>query len=193
VRLAIVALLVTLVLTPSAGAWKTTGRQWRTGTIRYANIAPDYEWSLSRAVAAWNASGARVSFVRVTRAKADLVVGARLDAGDKREAGLAQTYSINRWITSATVFIRSGTTQYAAAQIFAHELGHVLGLDHEDRACVTMNSTLYVDHPFRCAAPPAGTWRCGLVTRDDAAAAAHLYGGTPRGPAREFCATSSSG
>jgi Metallo-peptidase family M12B Reprolysin-like len=193
VRLAIVALLVTLALAPSAGAWKTTGRQWRTGTIRYANIAPDYEWPLRQAVAAWNGSGARVSFVRVPRAQADLVVGARLEVGDKREAGLAQTYSVNRWITSATVFIRSGTSQYAAAQILAHELGHVVGLDHEDRACVTMNSTLYIDHPFRCAAPPAGTWRCGLVTKDDAAAAAHLYGGAAHGPPREFCAAALSG
>jgi hypothetical protein len=193
VRLAIVAVLVSLVLAPSAGAWKTTGRQWHTGTIRYANIAPDYEWSLGRAVAAWNASGANVSFVRVPRAKADLVVGARLDAGDKHEAGLARTFSVDRWITSATVFIRSGTSQYAAAQIFAHELGHVLGLGHEDRACVTMNSALYVDHPFMCSAPPPGRWRCGLVTRDDAAAAAHLYGGTARGSSREFCAAAPLG
>jgi matrixin len=176
-----------LTLAPSAGAWRTTGRQWRTGTIRYASIAPDYEWSLQQAVRAWNASGARVRFVRVPRGKAQVIVGARLDAGDEREAGLAETYAVYRWINSATVYIRSGTTSYAAAQILAHELGHVLGLGHEDRACATMNSVLRVDHPFRCAPPPRGMWRCGLVTADDAAAAVHLYGGKARPPARELC------
>src|SRR4051794_26001787 len=143
-RLALVALLVALAVAPSAAAWRTTGRQWHTATIRYANIAPDYEQPLRQAVAAWNGSGANVRFVPVPRERAQLVVGASLDAGDKREAGLARTYSVNRWITSATVFIRSGTSQSAAAQIFAHELGHVLGLDHEDRACATMNSFLAV-------------------------------------------------
>ena len=187
-RLALVALLATLLLAPSAGAWRTTGTQWRTGTIGVANIAPDYEWPLRQAIAAWNASGAHVRFVRVPRARAQVLVGARLDAGDEHEAGLAETHTVNGWIRSGTVYIRNGAQPYEAAQIFAHELGHVLGLAHEDRGCATMNSALLVNHPWRCAAPPAGTWRCGLVTKDDATAAAHLYGGTPRAPPREFCA-----
>jgi hypothetical protein len=187
VRLAALIGLVTLLVAPSAGAWRTTGTQWHSGTIRVANIAPDYEWPLQQAIAAWNASGAHVRFVRVPRPRAQVLVGARLDAGDEHEAGLAETHMANGWIRSGTVYIRSGTPRYAAAQIFAHELGHVLGLAHEDRACATMNSALLVDHPWRCAAPPPGTWRCGLVTTDDATAAAHLYGGTAHAPAREFC------
>jgi hypothetical protein len=190
VRLAAVVSFVALLLAPSAGAWRTTGTQWHSGTIRVANIAPHYEWPLQQAIAAWNASGAHVRFVRVPRARAQVLVGARLDAGDEHEAGLAELrYSVHRWISSGTVYIRSGTPPYAAAQIFAHELGHILGLAHEDRACATMNSALLVDHPWRCAVPPSGTWRCGLVTKDDATAAAHLYGGSPRAPAREFCST----
>jgi hypothetical protein len=187
VRLAAVIVLAALLVAPSAGAWRTTGTQWHSGTIRVANIAPDYEWPLQQAIAGWNASGAHVRFVRVPRGRAQVLVGARLDAGDEHEAGLAETHMVNGWIKSGTVYIRSGTPPYAAAQIFAHELGHVLGLAHEDRACATMNSAFQSDHPFRCAAPPSGTWRCGLVTKDDAAAAAHLYGGSPRAPAREFC------
>jgi hypothetical protein len=187
VRLAALIVLTTLLVAPSAAAWRTTGTQWHSATIRVANIAPDYDWPLQQAVTAWNASGARVRFVRVPRARAQVLVGARLDAGDDREAGLAEMETVNGWIRSGTVYLRSGTSRYAAAQIFAHELGHILGLAHEDRACATMNSVLQVDHPFRCATPPRGTWRCGLVTKDDAAAAAHLYGGTPRAPAREFC------
>jgi hypothetical protein len=180
-------MLAALLVAPSAEAWRTTGTQWHSGTIRVANIAPDFEWPLQQAVAAWNASGAHVRFVRVPRAQAQVVVGARLDAGDEDEAGLAEMQTVNGWIRSGTVYIRSGTPRYAAAQIFAHELGHILGLGHENRACATMNSMLQGDHPFRCAAPPPGTWRCGLVTKDDASAAAHLYGGTPRAQAHEFC------
>ena len=154
-RLAIVVLLATLVLAPSAGAWKTTGRQWHTGTIRYANIAPDYEWSLSRAVAAWNASGARVSFVRAPRAKADLVVGARLDAGDKREAGLAQTYSVNRWISSATVF--AGTWGLTTSTSFDHKAGITSKISNVTGVGFAFTSR-HTTHPF------GFTWTGGTPT-----------------------------
>ena len=70
----------------------------------------------------------------------------------------------------------------------AHELGHVLGLDHEDRFCATMNSYLLDGHPEYCPAAPAGKWICRLLRTDDVRGAVRLYGGTVRpirGP--EFC------
>ena len=75
------------------------------------------------------------------------------------------------------------------ALVVAHELGHVLGLDHEDRVCATMNSYLVNGSPERCPAAPAGSWICRLLRRDDVCGAVRLYGGTVRpirGP--QFCA-----
>jgi len=72
--------------------------------------------------------------------------------------------------------------------VLAHELGHVLGLDHEDRFCATMNSYLLDGHPEYCSAAPAGKWICRLLRTDDVRGAVSLYGGTVRpirGP--EFC------
>jgi hypothetical protein len=74
------------------------------------------------------------------------------------------------------------------ALVVAHELGHVLGLDHEDRACATMNAYLVKRSPERCQEAPEGKWICRLLRADDVRGAVSLYGGTARpirGP--EFC------
>jgi hypothetical protein len=74
------------------------------------------------------------------------------------------------------------------ALVVAHELGHVLGLDHEDRVCATMNKYIDDGHPENCPAPPDGEWVCRLLRADDVRGAVKLYGGNVRpirGP--EFC------
>jgi hypothetical protein len=185
--LAATLLAAALAFVPSAGAWRTHGYRWPTSTIGYYDLSHGYGWSLQQAALAWDLSGAKVRFVPVARSRADVVVGARLDAGNGREAGEARLKVGRGTIVSAVVYIRDGVDRYTAAQILTHELGHVLGIGHDDRGCATMNSTLLVDHPWKCAAPPRGMWRCGLVTADDAAAAVHIYGGRAVAPQREFC------
>src|SRR4051812_49983106 len=66
------------------------------------------------------------------------------------------------------------------ALITAHEFGHVIGLDHEDNVCATMNTVMYVNHPEHCAAPPNGMWVCRLLRADDVRGAVNLYGGVVR-------------
>ena len=170
-----------------AGAWRTHPYRWSSSTIGYYDLSHGYGWSLQQAAVAWDLSGAKVRFVPVPRARAQVIVGAQLDAGDAREAGEAQLHVAGGRIDHAVVFIRDGVDRYTAAQILTHELGHVLGLAHEDRGCATMNSTLLGNHPWKCATVPRGDWRCGLVTMDDATAAVHLYGGRALAPSREFC------
>ena len=130
---------------------------------------------MDTAAYAWNTSGARVQFVKSSRASAKVLVGIRWY---KRSAGDALVQRLGGKILSAQVGIQTGHDRYEMALIVAHELGHVLGLDHETGVCATMNPSVADDHTTLCPAPPAGTWTCRLLQADDVRGAVKLYGGT---------------
>jgi hypothetical protein len=66
----------------------------------------------------------------------------------------------------------------------AHELGHVLGLGHEDRRCALMNSVFV----SRCRPQPLEwEWYCSPPRDDDRRGALRLYGGRFRKAATSFC------
>jgi hypothetical protein len=183
-RATLAALLLAVVLVPTAGAYHLEGGRWRTTTIRYFNEVPAYTWAIDSAAFAWNSSGARVQFLKSSRRDADVLVGIRWF----KAAGEARLQRLNGRIVGAKVGIQSGQDRYTMALVTAHEFGHVLGLDHEDRVCATMNTYIAEDHSERCAAPPAGMWVCRLLRADDVRGAVSLYGGRVRpirGP--EFC------
>ena len=186
VRLA-VTLAVTLVaiaIPSSAGAFRLEGGRWPTSTITYYTEIPAYAWAVDSAAFAWNTSGARVQFLKSSRRDAKVLVGIRWF----KVAGDANVQRSKGRFVSAKVGIQSGQDRYTMALVVAHELGHVLGLDHEDRVCATMNTYLIDHHPQYCDAAPAGQWVCRLLRADDVRGAVRLYGGTVRpirGP--EFC------
>jgi hypothetical protein len=183
-RTMVAAFLLALVLVPSASAYRLEGGRWPTTTIRYYNEVPAYTWAVDSAAFAWNSSGAHVRFLKSSRRDADVLIGIRWF----KVAGEARIHRLAGRIVGAEVGIQSGNDRYVMALITTHELGHVLGLDHEDAACATMNTRLFADHPEHCAAPPPGTWVCRLLRPDDIRGAVSLYGGTVRpirGP--EFC------
>jgi hypothetical protein len=66
--------------------------------------------------------------------------------------------------------------------VMAHELGHVLGLLHEDRVCAVMNASGNLHGGDECSPRLLWEWRCRLLEPDDIAGAVAAYGGHPRPP-----------
>ena len=176
--------LVAVTFLPAADAYRLEGGRWPTARITYYNEVPAYSWAVDTAAYAWNTSGARVQFVKSSRRDANVLIGIRWF----KNAGDANVQRVNGRFVSAQVGIRSGQDRYTMTLVIAHELGHVLGLDHEDRVCATMNSYLVNGSPKQCRPAPQGMWTCRLLRRDDVLGAVSLYGGAIRQlRASEFC------
>ena len=174
--LLVTAAFATVLGVARADAYRFEGGKWRVRTIPYYVETPAYAWSVDTAAYAWNTSGVRIQFVKSSRAAAKVLVGIRW----YKQAGDALVHSRSRTIVRAEVGIQAGHDRYEMALIVAHELGHVLGLDHELGGCATMNPSVGNDHTTFCPVPPPGMWTCRLLQADDVRGAVKLYGGTVR-------------
>jgi len=173
--------LLVLTLAGAADGYVGAGQAWPDGVITYFNAAPDQAWAVKRAVAAWNASGARIRFVaagpRSAQVRIEHFPGVSCTINAEATVGYGPNARV--WI-----FHRDDSSaycnRYVAAQLLAHELGHVLGLGHETRTCAVMNPMTTLQGPARCGKAKLWQWRCRLLAADDVAGALALYGGVAR-------------
>lgn len=177
--------LVSATLVPAAAGYVPGGKTWPGGTIRYYNLAADQAWPVARAVWVWNHSGARVRFVPGSQADAQLIIGHFTHRRCVGHARGTLGYATRAYVWLPRVDESSSVcNSYASAQAVAHELGHVLGLNHESRGCALMNPTGTWRGAKLCTSPNAWEWRCELLEADDIRGAVALYGGKPAVRAR---------
>jgi PKD repeat protein len=184
----------------SAAAYVIGGATWPGGVIRYHNDDPADAKEIAGAVKAWNHSGAHVHFIAVSASRADVMIvpwpkhsGNGLFDPD----GLASVGYVPRngpllgpagYVRGAHVWLKGvnrarGLTPQVLTIVAAHELGHVLGLNHSTK-CATMDPS--VDESCK---QPTHLWQfiCRVLQPDDIAGAVARYGGHARAPGPEFC------
>jgi hypothetical protein len=77
---------------------------------------------------------------------------------------------------------------YYAPQTVVHELGHVIGLQHETRVCAIMWPGGGRPGSNPCGEPAEGLFRCRLIEADDVKGAIRRYGGRMATlPSPELC------
>jgi hypothetical protein len=181
----VLAALLWQVLPVSASS---TPRTWDHGVVRYYDGSGMHR-TVGTAAERWNTSGARVKLLEVGSARdADVVItvdGPKLRSLCGRDC-LGYTTSIGRPSSGTTDILLAeelrGNPRPLSVWVAAHELGHVLGLEHRDgRTCSLMSPHAFDTRcaPSLAAEPPTVDQLACVPAPKDVATAIDLYGGRP--------------
>jgi hypothetical protein len=164
----------------AADAYTTAGPRWpgRVAKITYWN-GTNFKAELNAAVNAWNNSGARVRFVRARRSRAKLRITTTNTPANDGGFGAWGIASIGYGSNNYVRLGRRTRGGAALTGVIAHELGHVLGLGHEDGACALLNSVPWA----MCDRQKP----CSILQEDDVRGAIRRYGGRLRAQPGVLC------
>ncbi len=182
-RRTLLALLCVSLFAPMpANAYRASGDGiWREPVVTYSDrTAGAYGGAAAMAIAAWNSTGMRVLLVPAPSPQANIQIRAfRHGTGGVACVGVAGSTGApgdgSGRLMAAEVRVATGCRpQGLFQQITAHEIGHALGLGHENRHCSTMVSSHGVGER-RCGT--AWLRRCRVVQPDDIHGVVRYYGG----------------
>lgn len=132
------------VNTADHGRWETN-----TATIYIETENPTFRAAYETAMANWNATGAFTFIVTTDSSQADIIAGEMHD-GNTQAAGEAKssTNLLTNYYSSVKVYLNSfyllndqyGYTVERIIHTAEHELGHAIGLGHQDEQTSVMES-----------------------------------------------------
>jgi len=172
-------------------AARSSVRKWTQSRLYYYETIPSkWDWSLSKAVSKWNASGGRVKLVRTTsrtKAKVKISYGSTGQAAGMATIGRAAGAFVRLSPTYASVDSTNAYRRIEVMAIFAHELGHVLGFGHTTTACSLMRSVLDVSACHLPDSTPAGYHKCRTIDSTLVRRFVQMYGGRAHFPPNTWC------
>ena len=190
--LLLLAAAAALIPASKADAYRLFKHRWYSKTLTYYDATGGkYRSEIRAAASVLNRSGARIKVRSASRRSARVRISISRNLG--RRAGEARYRVSNRIVRNARILLRPNLeegwpTPVAARMgtiaVVAHEMAHVLGLDHEDRRCATMNSQQW----SRCNIPSlAWLYRCRILERDDVRGLVRRFGGRVKSVGQELC------
>jgi predicted Zn-dependent protease len=170
---ALVAMLALALVVPVARSYELQGQAWPTRAVTYFNGAPGWSDEVHEAVRTWNSAGAPVRFERTSRSRAQVII--RLAPRSVLEgcSGSSQV-GYSSLIRQAPVWLSRGCDHRGAVMVATHELGHILGLGHDDDRCAVMNTYGVDGVPYRCI-HSSGAEAGDTLHPDDIAGLKRLY------------------
>jgi Astacin (Peptidase family M12A) len=170
---ALFAVAALAATTGPASAYVISGNRWPEGSILYYTNVGSQNDEVVRAASAWNKEKLGVKFVRTkSKSSAQLIIR----YGSRGCGGLGTVgYYGERFVGDVQLgrACRDAITRLTAA----HELGHVLGLGHEESRCALMNPVgdISTGTPNHCSVRPIRYWLKNPIQADDRRGGRKLY------------------